>query len=483
MTTRVSTPLCYILFAFLLPSAAREACAASETSSCEPLAKALEAEAEGQGLELLQKRGKTSSARICPVPDILNVKTKYATVGKGCEPGHCLEGNRAYDTFSDAWEKCGLTVECSFVMKHSDGNFYLRRDSDPDDASAENVKVFSYDCPQTADEMNIIDKKAVRMAKKLARQRDLEGLEGHGEEAGEEDDMNLLDEDVMDEGAKKRMAGGPHLKLAPLAEDNGCPVPRANEFAQGGKRCPHEGACLLKNQAFPSLTDAWEECAMNEFCGAVLATEDGSFYLRRESDPDDENDKHKLYAYPCKDQAFEKEAIRKRAKAKAAKMVNKDDPLEKFQLKVEMHDEKGKSKAEVKKELNKRRNRFEYGQDAEVLQEEEENAEAQKKAKRAKVLSKVAAGAKARIAQEKEKVSAIHKELEETEEEEEENRKIAQNNADRAAEEEEEEELEKEISEEEAEVEDLAQQYEALWNEAQEETKGKANSKKAKQGW
>ena len=38
-----------------------------------------------------------------------------------------MDGNAAYVTLTEAWKKCGTVPECGFVMRYSNGNFYLRR--------------------------------------------------------------------------------------------------------------------------------------------------------------------------------------------------------------------------------------------------------------------------------------------------------------------------------------------------------------------
>jgi len=80
--------------------------------------------------DLLQKRDSE-----CSVPSEKDVNN-----GKHCPPENgiagCLNGNKGYTSLAAAWEACGKVTGCGFIMRYSNGNFYLRRLSDPDGAGA-----------------------------------------------------------------------------------------------------------------------------------------------------------------------------------------------------------------------------------------------------------------------------------------------------------------------------------------------------------
>jgi len=55
-----------------------------------------------------------------------------ASPGKGCGGGSCLNGNTPYSTLEEAWAQCELVNGCGNILRWTNGNYYLRRDTDPD---------------------------------------------------------------------------------------------------------------------------------------------------------------------------------------------------------------------------------------------------------------------------------------------------------------------------------------------------------------
>lgn len=134
-------------------------------------------EDEDGGLQLLQIRGSGATKKICPVPGT----DEYVPMAKFCpedlsEQQHdtfstCIEQNRHFTTFHNAWEKCGLTPDCGAVMLWTDGLFYLRRATDPDSLNPiGSVKLYRYECQEAEFENQQLDKLADEKAEELVRQ-------------------------------------------------------------------------------------------------------------------------------------------------------------------------------------------------------------------------------------------------------------------------------------------------------------------------
>jgi len=72
---------------------------------------------------------------------------------KGCathlDESSCIDGNAPYSTLVEAWHACGSHPECDVITKWTDGNFYLRRSSDPDQPVA-GARSILYTCVTTS---------------------------------------------------------------------------------------------------------------------------------------------------------------------------------------------------------------------------------------------------------------------------------------------------------------------------------------------
>jgi len=72
---------------------------------------------------------------------------------KGCavhlDESSCIDGNAHYSTLLEAWHACGQHPECGVVTKWTDGMFYLRRHSDPDQPVA-GARSILYTCATTS---------------------------------------------------------------------------------------------------------------------------------------------------------------------------------------------------------------------------------------------------------------------------------------------------------------------------------------------
>eukprot|EP00929_Paragymnodinium_shiwhaense_P013075 TRINITY_DN120932_c0_g1_i1.p1 TRINITY_DN120932_c0_g1~~TRINITY_DN120932_c0_g1_i1.p1 ORF type:complete len:395 (+),score=105.79 TRINITY_DN120932_c0_g1_i1:70-1254(+) len=86
----------------------------------------------------------TLQAQYCPPPSapsfvgynyVFDVVPNWVSQTVGCpdplEPKSCLHENMGYDSFSEAWIRCGETEGCGKVMRYKlNGKYYLRRRSD-----------------------------------------------------------------------------------------------------------------------------------------------------------------------------------------------------------------------------------------------------------------------------------------------------------------------------------------------------------------
>jgi hypothetical protein len=77
---------------------------------------------------------------ICRLPDAVSY-----TGGRSCPSYGCLLLDVPFDTLAEAWDRCYYVAECGLVMKKA-GKFYLRRLSDPVDASDTVSQIYTYSC-------------------------------------------------------------------------------------------------------------------------------------------------------------------------------------------------------------------------------------------------------------------------------------------------------------------------------------------------
>ena len=79
---------------------------------------------------------------VCPIPDEKDPATILnANSGKNCvdnRRSECINDNTKYNTYTDAWNSCNKSTNCDVIMKATDGGYYLRRTTDPDDNNKSN---------------------------------------------------------------------------------------------------------------------------------------------------------------------------------------------------------------------------------------------------------------------------------------------------------------------------------------------------------
>mmetsp|Transcript_46080 Transcript_46080/g.81094 ORF Transcript_46080/g.81094 Transcript_46080/m.81094 type:complete len:221 (+) Transcript_46080:50-712(+) len=132
-----------------------------------------------------------------------------------------------------------------------------------------------------------------------------------GAEAPSEEEEEVADQLKEEEEADKK----PWPKKEELRPE--CPFPDHHRYLRIGKSCPGQGSedngCLNDNRAYEHFEKAWMDCEANEFCGAVMELADGTYFLRRASDPDSVIPDAKLFLYTCKDKEYRAQAIKHQA--------------------------------------------------------------------------------------------------------------------------------------------------------------------------
>lgn len=71
--------------------------------------------------------------------------------------------------------------------------------------------------------------------------------------------------------------------LARNVVPSACPAPTSPAFAGHGQACG--GSCINTNLQYGEFAEAWTACGIVPECGAIMKWTDGSYYLRRLSDP------------------------------------------------------------------------------------------------------------------------------------------------------------------------------------------------------
>jgi len=68
--------------------------------------------------------------------------------GKGCpyDMKSCLNNNIAYGNLETAWKQCGKVAGCGFIMRDSNKKYYLRRQSDPNNAEKSGQWGYTFKC-------------------------------------------------------------------------------------------------------------------------------------------------------------------------------------------------------------------------------------------------------------------------------------------------------------------------------------------------
>merc|ERR1719189_3454607 len=87
---------------------------------------------------------------------------------KGCavhlDESSCIDGNAHYTTMLEAWHACGRHPECGVITRWTDGMFYLRRHSDPDQPVA-GARSILYTCATTSNQPVYVSNRPVYVKK------------------------------------------------------------------------------------------------------------------------------------------------------------------------------------------------------------------------------------------------------------------------------------------------------------------------------
>merc|ERR1719336_3363311 len=170
---------------------------------------------------------------------------KFDLPHKGCpvdgDASSCLSNDEHYYTLGEAWEACGRISECGIIMKYTDGYFYLRRHSDPDMEIAGSHSML-YTCRQH------------ERAEPCCTDETAECIScSYGQTIAE-----LCSE---------------HPETAGCPQGSKCSPPASEKFDLPHKGCPVDGdssSCVVNDEHFHTLVEAWEACGRNTECGIIM---------------------------------------------------------------------------------------------------------------------------------------------------------------------------------------------------------------------
>jgi len=76
---------------------------------------------------------------VAPPNPSFTVQAKRCRRLKGTNKADCLNNNRMYDNFNDAFNQCRTLPKCAFITRGANGKFWLRRSDDDDDSSTDKM--------------------------------------------------------------------------------------------------------------------------------------------------------------------------------------------------------------------------------------------------------------------------------------------------------------------------------------------------------
>merc|ERR1711933_500846 len=82
----------------------------------------------------------------CPAP----LEPTFTGGGKGCGDV-CLNMNQPYAMLQEAWNACGIVLECGVILE-SNGYYYLRRSSDPESTDGQSL---IYSCESASEAFDL----------------------------------------------------------------------------------------------------------------------------------------------------------------------------------------------------------------------------------------------------------------------------------------------------------------------------------------
>ena len=80
----------------------------------------------------------------CALPDDLD----GIPGGFKCKDNKCINENKGYPNLNGAWDACKMISECTYIMRYTNGTFYLRK-SDDDYDTTPGLLYVEFKCPGT----------------------------------------------------------------------------------------------------------------------------------------------------------------------------------------------------------------------------------------------------------------------------------------------------------------------------------------------
>jgi hypothetical protein len=82
-----------------------------------------------------------------------------------------------------------------------------------------------------------------------------------------------------------------------------CDAPSTPVYMNSGRGCPDSSSCLSDNTGYSTLSEAWRACASVNACDFItFEAAEGTFNLRRASDPVSALPDNKLYEFHCREE-------------------------------------------------------------------------------------------------------------------------------------------------------------------------------------
>lgn len=239
---------------------------------------------------------------------------------KGCrvdgDTSSCVAGNAHYSSLGGAWEACGKFQECSYIMRYTNGLYYLRRSGDRDEPIA-GAATMPYRCETEVRHTGALTCSPPTSSFDLphrgcgtdgdtsscvAGNAHFSSLSAAWEACGEHPScsyiMHFTDGNYYLRRSSDReepIAGAASMryrcetKVVPTRPALTCPPPTSG-FDLPHKGCAVDGdesSCVANNAHYSSLQEAWDMCGRFPECSYITRWTDNEYYLRRSSDPDE----------------------------------------------------------------------------------------------------------------------------------------------------------------------------------------------------
>lgn len=88
---------------------------------------------------------------VAPPNPSFTVQAKRCRRLRGTNKPDCLNNNRMYDNFNDAFNQCRTLPQCAFITRGANGKFWLRRSDDDNDSSTDKMMPMPCRSSETSD--------------------------------------------------------------------------------------------------------------------------------------------------------------------------------------------------------------------------------------------------------------------------------------------------------------------------------------------